>query len=93
MSDVQLQLRDVIRVNDSQDGTFLVEDLVNKIYNSLPSAVDEVANGGLSCEVLKIGNDWIQGKLKVTIVLETEEVSNVSQNENSPLDDIRNLGG
>lgn len=91
MSDIQLSLRDVVRVNNSQDGTFLIEDLVNKIYNSLPSSIDEVANGGLSCEALKIGDDWIQGKLKVMIVLETEEVLNIPQNEDSPLDDIRNL--
>lgn len=91
MSDIQLSLRDVIRVDNSQDGTFLVEDLVNRIYNSLPSSVDEIANGGLSCEALKIGDDWIEGKLKLMIVLETKDVSSVPQNDDSPLDDIRNL--
>lgn len=94
ISELRVNPKDVIRVNNSADSTYLVEDLRERVYSELPRPHDYMVKEGMSCQVLSIGGDWKQGKLKMIFVFEYEEYEDKDDQNNdseSPLDDIRSL--
>jgi hypothetical protein len=54
-----------------------------KGYVNPNSKIDELITSGLDCKILRPGNQWVEGKLKVHMEFEPNPP------ENSPLDEFR----
>lgn len=66
-------------------GSHLIKAFTNAVnsYASDSDAVGKLIGEGLPCKVLRPGNQWVEGKLKVHIEFEPNPL------ENSPLDEFR----
>lgn len=93
MAKIQLNENDVIRVGNSVDHTLLAKDLMTQIQRVIPSPYNNMTiSTGLHIEFLCENCKWTQGQVKITFVVEFKDEEK-SEDHDSSLDDIRNLGG